>query len=92
MSRVLKPGGYMFVNFVSTDDIEYGEGEKVGHGEYIQNENDATVLHSYFDKNEAESLFGELNVIFKEIRVREGYAGERKVKRGFIDYILEKSK
>ncbi len=92
MSRVLKPGGYLFVNFVSTDDMEFGDGEKSGHGEYIQKEHGTTVLHSYFDKNEAEGLFGELKVLFKEVRVREGYMQQQKVRRGFIDYILEKSK
>ncbi|MFZ5353019.1 MAG: class I SAM-dependent methyltransferase [Bacillota bacterium] len=89
--RVLKPGGYCFVNFVSTDDMGFGEGEKAGEGEYIQNEEGETILHSYFDIDEAESYFVGFDVIFKERRIREGFMNDgEKVKLGYIDYILEK--
>ena len=32
LKRVLKPGGLLFVNFLSVNDFRYGEGEEVGKG------------------------------------------------------------
>lgn len=93
VKRVLKPDGLFFVNFVSDKDMRYGEGEQVGDGEYMQSEGDGLVLHSYHKNCEAESYFGGFKIIYKESRVREGFArsGE-KVVLGFLDYIVEKKK
>ena len=91
--RVLRPGGLCFVNFVSINDWIYGEGEKVGEGEYLQQEGDSQVLHSYHEINEAEAYFNDFNIIYKENRIREGYnRNNEKITIGFIDYIVEKKK
>lgn len=95
IERVLRPGGLCFINFASSDDFRSSIGEKVGEGEYLQEEWGELVLHSYHHPAEAETYFEKvgLKVIFKERRIREGMnrKGE-KITRGFIDYIVQKKK
>ena len=89
--RVLPIGGLAFINFASTNDCRATVGQKIREGEYLQEEQGKMVLHSYFDENEAESFFEGFKVIFKENRIRDGYASKDvKIRRGFIDYIIEK--
>jgi ubiquinone/menaquinone biosynthesis C-methylase UbiE len=89
--RVLPKGGLAFVNFPSTNDFRSTMGEKVGDGEYLQEERGEKILHSYFGENEAEEFFDGFKVIYKEKRVRDGYARKDvKITLGFIDYIIEK--
>lgn len=89
--RVLPLGGLAFINFASTNDWRSTIGECVGPGEYLQEENGQKILHSYFEENEAEKYFEGFKVIYKENRIREGYANaETKITLGFIDYIVEK--
>jgi ubiquinone/menaquinone biosynthesis C-methylase UbiE len=89
--RVLPKGGLAFVNFPSTNDFRATMGEKVGDGEYLQEEHGEKILHSYFEENEAEKFFDGFKVIYKEKRIRDGYARKDvKITLGFIDYIIEK--
>lgn len=89
MIRVLKPGGLLFVNFLSTDDFRCGQGPHLGHHQYEQMD-DEPVIHSYYEIDEAEKHFDELEFVLKERRVIERlYEGER-IKQGFVDYILKK--
>jgi len=89
--RVLPKGGLAFINFASTSDFRATMGEKVRDGEYLQQEHGDKILHSYFDDNEAEKYFEGFKVIYKEKRIRDGYARENvKITLGFIDYIIEK--
>ncbi|GKX66400.1 class I SAM-dependent methyltransferase [Inconstantimicrobium mannanitabidum] len=89
--RVLPLGGLAFINFASTNDWRSTIGECVGQGEYLQEENGQKILHSYFAENEAEKYFEGFKIIYKENRIREGYANaETKITLGFIDYIVEK--
>lgn len=95
IKRVIKPGGLCFINLASIDDDRFGEGEKVGEGEYLQEEHGDMVLHSYFSHNEAEKIFEKhgLDVVYKEIRVRTGPTRSGgKITLGFIDYIVENKK
>ncbi|MGL4373711.1 MAG: class I SAM-dependent methyltransferase [Turicibacter sp.] len=91
LKRVLKPEGLLFVNFLSTEDFRCGIGKAVGsHHEYEQDENEMQLIHSYFETNEADSYFDEMDIIYKETRVVERiYEGE-KIKQGFVDYIAKK--
>lgn len=93
IARVLKPKGLSFVNFASTDDFRVEVGEKVGDGEVLLKEHGEMVLHSFFDRDEAEEIFKKYNldIIYKEVRIRTVLArnGE-KITVGFIDYIVEK--
>ena len=88
--RVLKPGGICFINFLSTDDEDYGNGVKVEEGSYMQMEDDQEVIHTYYKDNEAEEHFEGMKIIYKEKRILEReYEGE-KIRQGYIDYIVEK--
>jgi len=89
--RVLPKGGLAFLNFASNNDGRATVGEKVRDGEYLQVERGVKILHSFFEENEAEKYFEGLKVIYKENRIRDGYAREDvKIRMGYIDYILEK--
>ncbi|MFD3158043.1 class I SAM-dependent methyltransferase [Haloimpatiens sp. FM7330] len=91
IKRVLKPGGLCFINFLSINDDDYGQGEKVGEGEFLQNEGEQKVIHTYYDIEEAETHFKNMNILFKENRILERiYEGE-KIKQGYIDYIVQKN-
>lgn len=87
--RVLKPGGLMFVNFLTTDDFRCGEGPDLGNNQYEQMD-DEPVIHSYYTHNEADPYFAQMQTIIKEIRILHRiYEGER-IHQGFVDYILRK--
>ena len=89
LKRVLKPGGLMFVNFLSVDDFRCGEGPDLGDHQYEQMD-DEPVIHSYYDHNEADAYFSDMKVLIKEQRIiNRIYEGEL-IRQGFIDYILEK--
>lgn len=93
-NRVMKPGGLCFLNLLTTEDHGFGEGEKVGPGEFLQEEMGESVLHCYHEKEEAESYFEEagFDVVYKEIRKRvsPSRAGG-KITLGYVDYIVEKT-
>lgn len=89
--RVLPKDGLAFINFPSTSDFRATMGEKIRDGEYLQEEHGEKILHSYFEENEAENYFDGFKVIYKEKRIRDGYARKDvKITLGFIDYIIEK--
>ena len=91
IKRVLKPGGICFINFLSINDGDYGQGDKVGEGEFLQSEGDEKVIHTYYDIDEAETHFKDMKILFKESRILERiYEGE-KIKQGYIDYIVQKN-
>lgn len=89
MKRVLKPNGFMFVNFLSTDDFRCGEGPCVGDNEYEQMD-DEPVIHSYFRHTEPDKYFEDMNLLYKEVRVLERIYQGKLIKQGFVDYILRK--
>jgi len=67
MIRVLKPGGLLFVNLPSVDCASFGEGEKVGDGEFQQVESDGTkIVHSFFGDDEADTYFADLSILSKK--------------------------
>ena len=89
MKRVLKPNGLLFLNFLSIDDFRCGEGPNLGNHQYEQMD-DEPVIHSYFNYDEAEQYFDDMEFVVKERRIIERiYEGER-IKQGFIDYITRK--
>jgi hypothetical protein len=62
----------------------------VGEGEFLQNERNEKVIHTYYDIEEAEKHFKDMKIEFKENRILERiYEGE-KIKQGYIDYIVQK--
>ncbi|MEF2965808.1 class I SAM-dependent methyltransferase [Paenibacillus sp. M1] len=92
MKRVLKPGGIMFVNFLTVHDFRVGEGIDLGNNQYEQIEDGFPVIHSYYEPNEADGLLDDMEFIYKEDRVLERiFEGER-IRQGFVDYICRKNK
>ncbi len=89
MKRVLKPNGLIFVNFLSIDDFRFGEGLHLGNNQYEQMD-DEPVIHSYFDYDEADKYFDDMQFILKERRIVERVFEGEKIKQGFIDYIFRK--
>ncbi|MNO32535.1 Demethylrebeccamycin-D-glucose O-methyltransferase [compost metagenome] len=90
MKRVLRPNGLLFVNFLTLKDFRVGDGVDLGNDQYEQIEDDLPVIHSYYDYNEADYMFEDMEFIYKEDRVLERiFEGER-IRQGFIDYILMK--
>jgi ubiquinone/menaquinone biosynthesis C-methylase UbiE len=75
MSRVLKPGGFMLVDFVSSESSYYGSpslGEEVGPGEYQYIDDDGdTVLHNFHDDIEPDRYFAGLKLVRKVKTISE---------------------
>ena len=67
MGRVLKPGGYLLVDFMSTESSYYGSpflGEEVGDGEYQYIDDDGDkVFHCFHSDGESDKYFTELKII-----------------------------
>lgn len=89
LKRVLKPGGLMFVNFLSIDDFRCGEGPDLGANQYEQMD-DEPVIHSYYEHNEADEHFAVMKILIKEQRILNRIYAGSPIRQGFIDYILEK--
>jgi len=90
MKRVLKKDGLMFVNFLTVFDHRYGEGPKVGDKEFEQIDYGIPVIHSYYEIDEGEMYFKDMYILYKENRVLERIFEGKKIKQGFVDYILRK--
>lgn len=90
IKRVLKTGGICFINFLSVNDSDFGKGEKIGKNEFLQDEWNDKVIHTFYETDEAEAHFEDMKILFKENRILERYYHGRKIREGFIDYIVEK--
>ncbi|MDQ0092015.1 ubiquinone/menaquinone biosynthesis C-methylase UbiE [Paenibacillus anaericanus] len=90
MKRVLKPNGLLFVNFLTLKDFRVGDGVDLGEHQYEQMEDDVLVIHSYYDYLEADSMFDDMQLIYKEDRVLERKFEGEWIRQGFIDYIYKK--
>jgi ubiquinone/menaquinone biosynthesis C-methylase UbiE len=87
--RVLKSGGWLFINLLSVDDEMYGEGEKQGEGEYFSKEEGS--IHSFFNDEEADPHFGSLLLEQKTKRLSKRKIDENYQITCYIDYIYRKS-
>lgn len=90
MKRVLKPGGIMFVNFLTVNDFRCGEGGDLGNNQYEQFDDDLPVIHSYYTSAEPDTLFEGMELLYKEDRVLERIYNGDKIRQGFADYIVRK--
>ena len=63
MRRVLVKDGLCFVNFMSTEDDMYGEGEELVKGECRQIECGEEVIHTFFDDNEVSDFLEGFELI-----------------------------
>ncbi|MDC0558794.1 class I SAM-dependent methyltransferase [Candidatus Izimaplasma bacterium] len=92
MVRVLKPGGLMYVNIMSTKSDGMDEGEDIGNNEIKQEERGEIVIHSYHDENELDPFLESLNVEVyrKTIRSTKIPYNNTLFNSAYIDYILKK--
>jgi len=79
MIRVLKPGGYMLVDFMSTESSYYGSaslGTEVGVGEYQYiDDNGNTVLHCFHHDEELNKYFTKMKVVHRVKTISENLNG-----------------
>lgn len=90
MKRVLKKNGLLYVNFLSTDDSKFGEGQQVGAGEFLQSEFGEKSLHSYYEDDEPDRYFNDLDVLVKEKRVMRFVVEGKERVAVTLDYIARK--
>jgi ubiquinone/menaquinone biosynthesis C-methylase UbiE len=91
IERVMRPEGLCFVNFLSVDDSNCGQGEAVGPGEFRQLEDVGdTVIHTFLSDDEANAFFAQSQIIYKEKRIREWLQDGQVRRSGMIDYIVQK--
>jgi ubiquinone/menaquinone biosynthesis C-methylase UbiE len=81
MARVLKPDGYLMVDFMSVDCSFYGEdslGVQINPGEFqYMDEEGEKVLHAFYKDEELDSLFHNLEFIKKVKVSTENRVGPR---------------
>jgi len=94
MIRVLKPGGICFVNFLSTDSERYGKGEEPNPGECVEIYDNEAVMHTYFNNEEPDKLFEDLEVeiLYKEKRLFTKKYEDGIDKGCYFDYIVKKKR
>lgn len=90
MKRVLKKEGLCFVNFLSVDDCGYGQGEAIGDGEFLQDEDNGKVIHSYYRYDEPDRYFSGFTILRKEKRTIELNQDGNQYVLSYIDYIAKK--
>lgn len=90
LKRVLKKGGLLFVNFLTVNDFRCGTGVSHGNNQYDQMDDHVPVIHSYFEINEADEFFKDMQLVYKEDRTLERIYDGQLIKQGYVDYILKK--
>ncbi|TFF95495.1 class I SAM-dependent methyltransferase, partial [Candidatus Thorarchaeota archaeon] len=89
MTRVLKPGGLVYVNFLSTEDQGFGEGTRVGPGEWQSIEHGELTIHSYHEVSEPDRYFEGMDILVKEV-----IESDRRVvdyRMATIEYVAKKT-
>ncbi|MGC9777698.1 MAG: class I SAM-dependent methyltransferase [Candidatus Heimdallarchaeota archaeon] len=67
--RVLRKDGLFFVNFMSMDDKYYGEGKKIGKGEFVLvNEEGQERYRTFFETQEVKDYFDSFDFLLLENR------------------------
>ena len=94
MERVLRKGGVLYVDFLSINDGNYGEGEPVDPilcpGEFRQEEHGSKVIHSYFKDEEPDVFFNQTDIVIKHKNLMT-INNEGKIYRpSFIEYTTQK--
>ncbi len=89
--RVLSPGGLCFLNFLSVDDEEYGRGEEVEPGSFLQNEDEHPTLHTYFADDEGDAFFSLFELLRKEKRIVDLWDAGQRYRMAFLDYYGKKT-
>jgi len=87
--RVVKKGGLVYLNLLSVEDFGYGQGEKIGEGEFLQDEGDGKIIHTFYSAEEARNLFSGYEILLYQHRIPERKFGTDMIKQAFHDFILK---
>ena len=90
MVRVLKPGGLCYFNLLSVEDDEYGVGRELEAGEFVQEEGDGEIIHSYFTDGEIDGVIRYARIEYKEKRSIYIYEEDETYHPVYLDYIIKK--
>lgn len=94
MYRVLRKGGYCFVDFASVDCSYFGApnlGEEVRKGEFQYTDSDGDlVLHSFYEDNESDPFFDKFEIVRKDKMRSEYRSGPRQRIDVYLYYYLRK--
>jgi ubiquinone/menaquinone biosynthesis C-methylase UbiE len=85
ITRVLKPGGLCYVNFLSVDDAESWEPFCETAQDQLRSKE-----FSHFEDDEADVYFEAYEIVRKEKRLVEKLWEERRLKQADIEYIARK--
>ena len=88
MRRVLRPDGYIYVNFLSIDDQGCGAGEAAGPGEWIAPEHGEPTLHSFYTDEEPDVYFRGMSIAMKTKSIMEFENGS--YRGATLEYIAQK--
>ncbi len=88
--RVLKPGGILITNTVSTKDPRFNNGIKIEHNTYIipYDPDESNVPHHFSDEKELKRLFSKFNLI--SLWETRGFSERRKMETIYLEMIAEK--
>ncbi len=89
MTRVVRKRGLIYLNLLSTEDSGYGQGEEIGCGEFLQDEGNEKVIHSFYSSGESKNLFLNYEIVFYQHRIAERKFGTEYVKQAFHDFVLK---
>ncbi|MFW9844208.1 MAG: class I SAM-dependent methyltransferase [Candidatus Thorarchaeota archaeon] len=89
MRRVLRSGGYIYVNFLSIEDQGFGEGEEAALGEWISMERGELTLHSYYSDNEPDVYFEDMEIEMKRKIITDFEGGTYKMVT--LEYFAKKT-
>jgi 2-polyprenyl-3-methyl-5-hydroxy-6-metoxy-1,4-benzoquinol methylase len=61
----LKKDGYLLIEFLSTDDPSYGDGQKIGKNTFVN----CGIFHTFYTLNEAKKLLSSFKILeFQKIK------------------------
>lgn len=72
ITRVLRKGGFLLVNFLSNRTYSYGRGVKVGKNTFVEQEGfEKGVMHHFVDEKEIRSFFRKLSILSLKLSERD---------------------
>lgn len=94
MHRVLRKGGYCFVDFMSVDCSYFRApslGEEIRKGEFHYTDDDGDlVLHCFYEDNEPDTFFSGFEIIRKDKILSEYRSNPEQRIDAFLHYYLKK--
>lgn len=94
MIRVLRPGGLLYLNFLSLDGTTvFDQSSEIERGEFVS-KNDGEIiwdtLHSCYSDEESRKLIEKYQLIFAQKRILERPLQWKEGKVAYMDYIIKK--